>query len=84
MRSHETPPERLSERELFTELVDLLDESDDPDGYTEARLRARRAALLAEVGERLETLEAVKSLLDPVETGRDITQGIELESEPES
>ncbi|EMA41273.1 hypothetical protein [Halococcus hamelinensis] len=83
MNPPETPPERLSERELFTELVDLLDESDDPEGYTEARFRARRAALLAEVGDRLETLEAVKSLLEPVGTPSDGVTEIEMESDRE-
>ncbi|WP_049903414.1 hypothetical protein [Halococcus agarilyticus] len=60
----ETPPEDLAERELFTEFVDLLDESEgSQEGYSEARIRARRADLLAEIGERLEALEAAKALI---------------------
>lgn len=64
MRITDTSPDQLSERELFTEFVEILDEPDVPaDGYDEARLRARRAELLAEIGERLETLEATRALI---------------------
>lgn len=63
----ETPPEQLSERELFAEFVELLDEPDESrEGYSEAHRRARRADLLAEIGDRLEALEAAKSLIGGV------------------
>lgn len=72
MQITETPPEQLSERELFTEFVELLDEPDGSrEGYSEARLRARRADLLAEIGERLEALEAAKSLIGDTGPERD-------------
>ncbi|EMA47864.1 hypothetical protein [Halococcus saccharolyticus] len=67
MGIRETPPEDLAERELFAEFVELLDESAESGaGYSEARLRARRADLLAEIGDRLEALEAAKSLIGGV------------------
>lgn len=64
MKFTDTPPEQLGERELFTEFVELIDEHDGPSGgYSTARRRARHANLLAEIGERLETLEAAKSII---------------------
>lgn len=61
---NKTPPEQLSERQLFTEYVELLKQRETPtDAYGEVKLHERQARLLAEVGERLEALEAAKSLL---------------------
>jgi hypothetical protein len=60
----QTPPEKLSERELFTEYVELLKQPEtDISTYEEVKFDERQARLLAEIGERLETLEAVKSLV---------------------
>ena len=65
MQASQTPPEDLSERQLFNEYIELLESSSDAlDGYEEANIEKRQSALLAEVGERLETLEAIKSLTD--------------------
>lgn len=65
MQTIETPPEELSERQLFNEYMEINGESlESFDAYEEATLEERRSALLAEVGERLETLEAIKSLID--------------------
>jgi hypothetical protein len=59
-----TPPEQLSERELFTEYVELLKQREiSGDAYEEVTLHKRQACLLAEIGERLEALEAAKALL---------------------
>jgi hypothetical protein len=63
MRSTDTAPEQLSERELFTEYIELLEQDTPADGYTKTKLAERRASLLAEIGERLEALEAAKALL---------------------
>lgn len=63
MVSSSTVPEKLSERELFTEYIELLDQHSPTDGYQKTKLDERRAALLAEIGERLEALEAAKALL---------------------
>lgn len=70
----ETPPERLPERELFTEYVNLVEQDETPaDPYEEVALQERQARLLAEIGERLEALEAAKALIGtpnpPEETG---------------
>ena len=65
MKITDTPPEQLSERELFEE----SDESRE--GYSKARLHARRADLLAEIGERLEALEAAKALISDTGSERD-------------
>lgn len=62
----ETPPERLPERELFREYVDSLKQQEMPaDPYEEVTLQERQARLLAEIGERLEALEAAKALIGP-------------------
>lgn len=59
----ETPPEQLTERELFAEYVELLNQRQaNADTYQKVKLHERQARLLAEIGERLETLEAIKSL----------------------
>ena len=64
MEVAERDPDELSERELFTEYVQLIKQSDIPaDGYEEVRLHERQARLLAEIGERLEALEAAKALI---------------------
>jgi hypothetical protein len=64
MEITETPPSQLSERRLFTEYVELLDAQAEPlDGYDAVRVRNRQTELLAEIGERLEALEAAKSLI---------------------
>lgn len=84
MEITDTPPEQLSERELFTEFVEILDRSTDSSkGYSEARLRARRAALLAEIGERLEALEAARSLISKTESEREHTQWRKQETNQE-
>jgi hypothetical protein len=70
----ETTPEQLSERELFTKFVEISDKSaDSKEGYSKAHLQARHANLLAEIGERLETLEAMKALLSDDESERKAT-----------
>lgn len=64
MSVSETPPEKLSERELFTEYVRLLKQHEtQTNGYEEIRLYERQMRLLAEIGDRLEALEASKALL---------------------
>ncbi|MFC4990384.1 MULTISPECIES: hypothetical protein [Saliphagus] len=63
MDSTDTPPEELSEGELFTEYVELLERNAPTDGYTKTKLKRRRISLLSEIGDRLEELEAVKALL---------------------
>lgn len=64
------PPEQLPERELFAEYVELLKQREMPaDSYEEVNLHKRQACLLAEIGERLETLEAAKSLLKTTQSG---------------
>lgn len=61
---NKTPPDQLSERQLFAEYVELLKQRETPtDAYGKVKLHERQARLLAEVGERLEMLEAAKSLL---------------------
>lgn len=68
MKITDKPPDQLTERELFTEFVEVLDRPDGvAEGYDEARLRARRADLLAEIGERLEALEAARALISGTE-----------------
>ncbi len=65
MRTNKNPPGELSERQLLNEFVELTREtSESLDGYEEAFRQKREAELLAEIGERLETLEAIKALLD--------------------
>lgn len=60
----EAPPEQLSERELFIEYVELLKQREQPaDVYEEVTLHERQARLLAEIGERLEALEAAKAII---------------------
>ena len=59
-----TPPEELSERELFNQYVKLLDQHESPiNGYGAIKRHKHQAKLLTEIGERLETLEATKSLI---------------------
>lgn len=70
----DTAPEHLSERELFAEFIEISDRSSDSAGdYSKAHLRARRANLLAEIGERLETLEAIKALLSNAQSESEAT-----------
>ena len=58
-------PSQLAERELFTEYVEILKQHEEPvDVYEEVDLEERQARLLAEIGERLEELEAAKALLN--------------------
>ena len=58
------PPEQLSERELFSEYVELLQHREGTeDPYREVEFQKRQAQVLAEIGERLEALEAVKALI---------------------
>lgn len=84
METTDIPPEQLSERELFTEFVEILDRpTDSSKGYSEAQLRARRAALLAEIGERLEALEAARSLISKTESERERTQRRKQETNQE-
>lgn len=65
MRRTKKPPKELSERKLFNEFIELTSETTQSlDGYETAILQKRQAELLAEIGERLETLEAIKALLD--------------------
>lgn len=65
----ETPPEHLSERELFVEYVELLKQCETlADAYEEVNLDKRQAHLLTEIGERLEALEAAKSLLETTQS----------------
>lgn len=63
MKSTDTPPEDLSERKLFTEYVELLEQDTPDSGYTKMKLKRRRIALLSEIGDRLEELEATKAIL---------------------
>ncbi|RBI58349.1 hypothetical protein DMJ13_27060 [halophilic archaeon] len=64
MQVPERPPDELSERQLFKAYVEIKNNSAESlDGYEQATLQKQQAALLAEIGERLETFEAVKSLL---------------------
>lgn len=72
MGSTDTAPENLSEQELFTEYVEILDQDSSANGYSKTKLEKRRASLLAEIGERLEALEAAKALLydDSIETNQ--------------
>lgn len=63
MKSTNVSPEKLSERELFTEYIELLNQEPPDNGYQITKFNKRRAQLLAEIGERLEALEATKSLL---------------------
>ena len=71
----QTPPEQLPERELFEEYVELLKQHETPaDAYEEVNLHERQARLLAEIGERLEALEATKALLKTTNTKRENTQ----------
>lgn len=64
MRDQNTSPSRLPEHRLFAEYVELVDEPiDSLEGYEKARVRNRRAELLAEIGERLEALSAARALL---------------------
>lgn len=73
MEISDTAPEQLSERELFTEYVELLEQDSPADGYSKTKLDERRASLLTEIGERLEALEAAKALLynNNIETNHD-------------
>lgn len=73
MVSPDTAPEELPERELFTEYVELLEQDSPANGYQQTKLDERRASLLAEIGERLEALEAAKALLynNNIETNHD-------------
>lgn len=73
MPSTDTPPQQLSERELFTEYVELVEQNEPTDGYSKTKLNERRASLLAEIGERLEALEAAKALLynESIESNHD-------------
>lgn len=74
MSTPETTPEQLSERELFAQFVEVSEMSaDSKEGYSKAQFQARQANLLAEIGERLETLEAMKALLGDVESERETT-----------
>ena len=75
MVSPDTAPEELPERELFTEYVELLEQDSAANGYQQTKLDERRASLLAEIGERLEALEAAKALLsdENVESNHDST-----------
>lgn len=71
MMTEDTRPEDLTERELFSAFVETLDRADEGlEGYDEARLRDRRTRLLAEIGERLEALEAAKALICETGPGR--------------
>jgi hypothetical protein len=71
----DTPPEQLSERELFTEYVELLKQREiSGDAYEEVTLHKRQACLLAEIGERLEALEAAKALLEDTNTNNEPSQ----------
>lgn len=63
MVSTDPPPEDLSERELFTEYVDLLEQNLPNNGHTKTEFKQRRISLLSEIGNRLEELEAAKALL---------------------
>lgn len=63
MVSTDSPPEDLSERELFTEYVDLLEQNSPNNGHAETKFKRRRISLLSEIGDRLEELEAAKALL---------------------
>ena len=65
MEITETPPQQLSEGQLFDEYMELVNRSfESGDGYEEATIQKRKAVLLEEVSKRLETLEAMKSLID--------------------
>jgi hypothetical protein len=71
----DTPPEQLSERELFTEYVESLKQREiSGDAYEEVNLHKRQACLLAEIGERLEALEAAKALLEDTNTNNEVSQ----------
>lgn len=63
MASTDTAREKLSERELFAEYVELLEQDPPADGYQKTKFDERRTSLLAEIGDRLEALEAAKALL---------------------
>ena len=79
-------PSQLAERELFTEYVELLKRDEKPvNAYEEVDLQERQARLLAEIGDRLEELEAVKALLDTpsnMEQTDSQTEGSEGASNP--
>ncbi|SIR83129.1 hypothetical protein SAMN05421858_4022 [Haladaptatus litoreus] len=64
MKITDIPPSRLTEQQLFAEYVELMDDfSRTLEGYDAVQYEKRRMELLAEIGERLETLEAVKALI---------------------
>lgn len=74
MGPSDTAPEQLSERELFTEYMRILEQESAAGGYSKAKLDERRASLLAEIGERLEALEATKTILyDETDDSQDST-----------
>lgn len=64
MEANNASPEELSERESFRKIIKTKrDLKSTTDLERRNALEERQAALLAEVGERLETLEAVKALV---------------------
>lgn len=70
----DTPPEQLSERELFREYVKSLKQHRiSGDAYEEVNLHKRQACLLAEISERLEALEAAKALFEDTDMNNEVS-----------